>query len=241
MSSGLRPTGSGRWRRPSSSRTSGMAGSASTTSPSPPVAPPRARVRRGSLTPTARSRSSSRPLPARRCARSAFAGYAIEAPGGAIAVERLRLGDDDLDARSLRPPRRRHRDRARLDPRAGRPPRDPPDPRRRPDGHGIAGPPARGWANPRRPSNRRRRRRHDRGESRNPVVYEAADTYDLVVSGETGVYLAGGIPLGSTSTDGSRGPDPAPDRRGRLPGGLAGSTSPADAGEARHAGTFFER
>ena len=30
------------------------------------------------------------------------------------------------------------------------------------------------------------------------VVYEGGSTYDLVVSGETGTYLAGGIPLGST-------------------------------------------
>ncbi|HEX3265278.1 MAG TPA: hypothetical protein VHR16_06375 [Candidatus Limnocylindrales bacterium] len=35
------------------------------------------------------------------------------------------------------------------------------------------------------------------------LAYEAASTYDLVVSGETGVYLAGGIPLGST-IDGPR-------------------------------------
>ncbi len=30
------------------------------------------------------------------------------------------------------------------------------------------------------------------------LAYEAASTYDLVVSGETGIYLAGGIPLRST-------------------------------------------
>ena len=30
------------------------------------------------------------------------------------------------------------------------------------------------------------------------IDYDAPETFDLVVSGETGIYLAGGIPLGST-------------------------------------------
>jgi hypothetical protein len=30
------------------------------------------------------------------------------------------------------------------------------------------------------------------------IRYEGGETFDLVVSGETGIYLAGGIPLGST-------------------------------------------
>ncbi len=30
------------------------------------------------------------------------------------------------------------------------------------------------------------------------LAYDAPETFDLVVSGETGIYLAGGIPLGST-------------------------------------------
>jgi hypothetical protein len=30
------------------------------------------------------------------------------------------------------------------------------------------------------------------------VPYSGGNTFDLVVSGETGLYLAGGIPLGST-------------------------------------------
>jgi hypothetical protein len=30
------------------------------------------------------------------------------------------------------------------------------------------------------------------------IPYDGAETWDLAVSGATGIYLAGGIPLGST-------------------------------------------
>ena len=66
-----------------------------------------------------------------------------------------------------------------------------------PNGHGLAGPSARRWPADRRPGPRgpcRWQHRCRRGSR----AIRVEDTFDLVSSGETGAYFAGGIPLGST-------------------------------------------
>jgi hypothetical protein len=129
-------------------------------------------------------------------------GTLIDVPGGAIAVERLRLGDAvwtlDRDGRrvegsvialgSTAAPVDHHVIRMTLA-----------------DGRTVTASPGHPLADGRRLVDL------SLGDAvdGSPVVilqtlpYDARETYDLVVSGDTGIYLAGGIPLGSTLEPGS--------------------------------------
>ena len=192
-------TGPGRSSTRSPSTRSATTRTASTTSPSRRPARPRARGPPARSPPTATSRSSSRPRPASRCARSASPGArSIEAPDGGVAVERLRIGDAGLDAR-------------RRTGRGSRPTviavgstaapaghqRRPPRARRRTDRHRVAGPPARRRPPSRRPARRRCRRRLGR-RRRRPRRLGGRGTYDLAAQRADRGLPRRGIPLGST-------------------------------------------
>ena len=124
-------------------------------------------------------------------------GTLIDGPGGAIAVERLRIGDLvwtlDRDGRavpgtvialgSTPAPVDHHVLRVTLT-----------------DGRSVTASPGHPLADGRSLADLRPGDALDgsRVAGVETLDYDAAETFDLVVSGETGVYLAGGIPLGST-------------------------------------------
>lgn len=124
-------------------------------------------------------------------------GTLIETPDGAIAVERLRIGDTvwTLDRAGQRVPGRvialgstpapvdHHVIRLVLA-----------------DGRTLSASPGHPLADGRTLADLRVGETLDgsRITALETIAYDGAETWDLAVSGETGIYLAGGIPLGST-------------------------------------------